>query len=227
MDTFSAVLWDMDGTLVDTEPYWMRAETALMHAHGLDWDDEHGLLMVGNDLLTSARILIDHGLPLPAEQIVEILLDGVIEQVREHVPFRPGARALLEELREAGVPCALVTMSYRRLAEAVVEACPAGSFAVLVTGDEVPAGKPDPAPYVLGAEALGLTPGECLALEDSIPGLTSAEAAGTVAVGIPHLVPLPELPGRTLVLSLSGLDLAGLRDLAARAREAQASDRRS
>ena len=180
-----------------------------------------------SDLLTSARILIDHGLPLPAEQIVEILLDGVIEQVREHVPFRPGARALLEELREAGVPCALVTMSYRRLAEAVVEACPAGSFAVLVTGDEVPAGKPDPAPYVLGAEALGLTPGECLALEDSIPGLTSAEAAGTVAVGIPHLVPLPELPGRTLVLSLSGLDLAGLRNLAARAREAQVSDRRS
>ena len=85
MDTFAAVLWDMDGTLVDTEPYWMRAETDLMHAHGLAWDEEKGLLMVGNDLLTSARILVDHGLPLPPEEIVEILLDAVIELSLIHI----------------------------------------------------------------------------------------------------------------------------------------------
>lgn len=218
MDTFAAVLWDMDGTLVDTEPYWMRAETALMHAHGLDWDEEKGLLMVGNDLLTSARILVDHGLPLPPEEIVEILLDAVIEQVGEHVPFRPGAAELLAELRAADIPCALVTMSYRRLAEAVVAACPPGSFRTLVTGDEVPAGKPDPAPYVLGAAALGLAPGECAALEDSIPGLTSAEAAGTLAIGVPHLVPIPEAPGRVLLPGLAGIGLAELREMTARMR---------
>ncbi|WP_345031026.1 HAD family phosphatase [Brevibacterium pityocampae] len=218
MDTFAAVLWDMDGTLVDTEPYWMRAETDLMHAHGLNWDEEKGLLMVGNDLLTSARILVDHGLPLPPEEIVEILLDAVIEQVAEHVPFRPGARELLDALHAADIPCALVTMSYRRLAEAVVAACPPGSFRALVTGDEVPAGKPDPAPYVLGAEALGLAPEDCVALEDSIPGLTSAEAAGTLALGVPHLVPIPEAPGRVLLPGLSGISPVELREIAGRMR---------
>lgn len=211
--SYAAVLWDMDGTLVDTEQYWMAAEGRLMAAHGLPWSHEQGMLMVGNELLVSAQIMREHGLELPAEAIVEHLLDAVIAQVRAHVPFRPGARELLADLAAAGVPCALVTMSYRRLAEAVVAACPPGSFAALIAGDEVPAGKPDPAPYVLGAHALGLEPGQCIALEDSVPGLASAEAAGTRAIGIPHLVPLQPAPGRILVPTLAGLDARGLEEL--------------
>ncbi|MGV2480446.1 UNVERIFIED_CONTAM: HAD family hydrolase, partial [Salmonella enterica subsp. enterica serovar Weltevreden] len=98
------------------------------------------------------------------------------------VPFRPGALELLEELREAGIPCVMVTMSYRSLAEAVIAACPPGSFAGLVAGDDVAAGKPDPEPYLAGAALLGGDPSECVALADSRPGLASAVAAGTVAV---------------------------------------------
>lgn len=210
MRHYAAVLWDMDGTLVDTEPYWVQAETELMHAHGLDWDEEKGMLMVGNELLTSANILIAHGLTLPAEEIVELLLDRVVELVRQHVPFRPGAKELLADLHANEVPCALVTMSYRRLAEAVVAACPEGAFAALITGDEVPAGKPDPAPYLIGAAQLGVPPEQCVAFEDSVPGLTSAEAAGTIAFGIPHLVPLPEKPGRRLVPTLEGTSAQSL-----------------
>src|SRR5699024_2783195 len=118
------------------------------------------------------------------------------------VPFRPGALELLADLRAAGIPCALVTMSYRRLAEAVVSACEPGTFAALITGDEVSHGKPHPEPYVAGADALGVAPEECVALEDSLPGLQSALAAGTLAVGIPHIVPLPDTDGAVFVESL-------------------------
>ncbi|SMY10865.1 HAD family hydrolase [Brevibacterium jeotgali] len=213
---FDAVLWDMDGTLVDTEPYWMKAEIELMGRYGLHWDETLGELMVGNTLLRSAEILGEHGLPLPPEQTVEILLDGVVARVREHVPFRPGALDLLADLRAHDVPCALVTMSYRRLAEAVVTACDPGTFTALITGDEVSAGKPDPEPYRAGAEAVGLPPSACAALEDSLPGLHSAVAAGTRAVGIPHIVPLPQLEGAVLVDSLAGMTTAGLSDLLSR-----------
>lgn len=204
MQNFSAALWDMDGTLVDTEPYWMDAETALMAEHGLPWTHELAMQMVGNDLRTSARILQDAGLPLGVDETVGNLVSSVRARIREHVPFVPGARELLEGLTAAGVPNVLVTMSYRSLAEAVLESLPTGTFAHLVTGDEVPVGKPDPAPYLLAAASLNLPPEECVAFEDSIPGITSAEAAGTRAIGIPNHVAIPEAPGRMLVDTLAG-----------------------
>lgn len=209
----AAVLWDMDGTLVDTEPYWIRAETELMNTHGIDWSDEQGLEFVGNDLLTSAAMMQDAGLDLPALEIVQRLITEVVAQIEEEVPFRPGALDLLAELRSEGIPCAMVTMSYRRLAEAVIATCPPGSFAGLIAGDEVSAGKPDPEPYLKGAALLGFDPGDCVALEDSKPGLASAEAAGTIAVGIPHLVALEPRPGRILWSSLDGRSVEDLRQL--------------
>ena len=95
----AAVLWDMDGTLVDTEPYWIATEFALAERHGATWSTEHALNLVGNDLLTSGRYIREHmGLELSPEEIVEELLDGVVARVREAVPWRPGARELLETL---------------------------------------------------------------------------------------------------------------------------------
>lgn len=212
----AAVLWDMDGTLVDTEPYWIRSETELMHAHGISWSEEQGLEFVGNDLRTSARMMQEAGLELPVPEIVETLIDSVIALIEEAVPFRPGALELLAALRAEDVPCVMVTMSYRRLAEAVIAACPAGSFAGLISGDEVDAGKPDPEPYLKGAALLGLDPAECVAIEDSKPGLASAEAAGTIAIGVPHLVELEDRPGRILWEGLHGRGLDDLRELTAR-----------
>ena len=119
----AAVLWDMDGTLVDTEPYWIAAEHAIVEEHGGTWSDEFAHQLVGNDLMVSAPV---HPRPLrrstwSPERIVDELLERVVAQVREHVPWRPGARELLDALRAAGVPSALVTMSWRSLADAVVE----------------------------------------------------------------------------------------------------------
>lgn len=207
----AAVLWDMDGTLVDTEPYWIAVEFELAERHGGTWSTEHALTLVGNDLLVSGRYIREHmGIELTAEEIVEELLDGVVAKVREEVPWRPGARELLADLGAAGVPSALVTMSYRRFVEPVLEALPVGSFAAVVTGDEVSHGKPHPAPYLLGAELLGVDPGDCVAIEDSSTGVASATAAGCRVVAVPHHVEVPKAPGHTQHDTLAGLDPAGL-----------------
>jgi HAD superfamily hydrolase (TIGR01509 family) len=210
----AAVLWDMDGTLVDTEPYWMASEVAVVHARGGMWTHDDGLALVGNPLRVSAECIRRHGgVDLPVDEVVERLLAHVVVRVGERPPWRPGARELLADLGRVGVPCALVTMSWTSLAEAVVSALPAGTFAAVVTGDEVTYGKPHPEPYLTAAARLGVDPAECVAVEDSPTGLLSAEAAGAVAVGVPHLVPLPTRPGRTLLSSLTGVTAADLGQL--------------
>ena len=207
----AAVLWDMDGTLVDTEPYWINAERELVEGAGGVWSDELAHQLVGNDLMVSARFILDNSpLEMDPVDVVEALLARVIDQVRGHVPWRPGARELLEALHANGVPCALVTMSWRSLAEAVVEALPAGWFTALVTGDEVTHGKPHPEPYLRGAEVLGVAPGACVALEDSPTGVRSATTAGVPTLAIPHIVAIPDLPGSVKVPTLVRLTPADL-----------------
>lgn len=205
-DLPGAVLWDMDGTLVDTEPYWIAEERRLVEAHGGVWTDEHAHQLVGNDLLVSAQYIIDHSpITLTPVQIVHELLVGVVRRIKEHIPWRPGARELLADLVAQGVPCALVTMSWRLLAEEFVASVPAGTFSVLVTGDEVAHGKPHPAPYQAAARALGVDLGQCIAIEDSPPGVASAVAAGVATIAVPHAVPVPAMAGAVQVPSLDGL----------------------
>jgi len=196
----------MDGTIVDTEPYWMATETEIAEAHGGTWTREQAMQMVGNDLLTSGRLMRDQvPLPYSAEEIVEMLLDGVVARVRESVPWRPGARELLVALGEAGVPCALVTMSYQRFVAPILEHLPAGTFAAVVTGDQVANGKPHPEPYLTAAAALGVPAEECVAVEDSPTGAASADAAGCRVVVVPNHVPMPLRPGWTKLDSLAGV----------------------
>jgi HAD superfamily hydrolase (TIGR01509 family) len=213
-----AVLWDMDGTLVDTEPYWINAEHEIVEAHGGRWSDEFAHELVGKDLMVSAQCIRDNSpITWEPERVIEELLIRVIAQVREHVPWRPGARELLESLREQGVPSALVTMSWRSFAEAVLDALPDGSFAVVVTGDEVERGKPHPEPYLRAADLLGVSPSDCVALEDSPTGVASAVAAGVPTVAIPHVVAVPEQPGAVQVSSLAGIGVTELAELGRRA----------
>lgn len=212
----AAVLWDMDGTLVDTEPYWLRAEHAVVADHGGTWSEEYAHQLVGNDLMVSAEFIRDHTpVVLEPVQIIEELLVRVVAQVRAHVPWRPGARELLEDLREAGVPCALVTMSWRSLADAVVGALPEGTFDAVITGDEVAHGKPHPEPYLAAARALGVPVGECVAIEDSPTGVRSAADAGVPTIAVPHVVAVPRVPGAVHVASLHGLRAADLVDVVA------------
>jgi HAD superfamily hydrolase (TIGR01509 family) len=197
----------MDGTIVDTEPSWVAAEYALATRYGGVWSDEDGLALVGSDLLASGRYIRERmGIDLAPEQIVEELLDAVIEQVEQVVPWRPGARELLASLRAAGVPCALVTMSYARFAAPIVAALPPGTFDAVITGDAVDRGKPHPEPYLAAARALDVLAGECLAIEDSDTGATSAAAAGCTVLVSPLPFGVPPGPGRIFVEDLAGLD---------------------
>jgi beta-phosphoglucomutase-like phosphatase (HAD superfamily)/spore germination protein YaaH len=212
----AAVLWDMDGTLVDTEPYWFEAERDLVESFGGTWPDEHAKAVVGFDLLDSAAYIQEHGhVPLDAHTIVERLLDGVVARLEQHIPWRPGACRLLADLNRAGVPCALVTMSWHRFVDPVVAALPPGSFVAVITGDEVPhgAGKPGPLPYQMGAEACGVDPVDCVAIEDSPTGVRSALAAGCRVLGVPNVRRLDRAPGLRRVESLRSItidDLAAL-----------------
>lgn len=211
----AAVLWDMDGTLVDTEPYWIAAEYALVEEHGGTWTDEDALALVGNALLTAAAYIRERGgVDLEPAEIVENLLARVIAGVHDHTPWQPGARELLGALREAGVPCALVTMSYASLAGAVVAQLPEGTFAAVITGDEVTHGKPHPEPYLLAAQQLGVDARACVAIEDSPTGVASAEAAGCITLAVPHVAQVEAAPGRTIIDSLTDVTVDRLRELA-------------
>ncbi len=214
MELPAAVLWDMDGTLVDTETYWIAAEYELAEACGGTWDQDRALQLVGHDLLDSARLIQEH-MPcaLPAEEIVDFLLDGVVRKVAEAVPWRPGARELLAALRAEGVPCGLVTMSYERFVAPILAHLPAGSFQAVVTGDQVARGKPHPEPYLTAARLLGHDPADCLAIEDSETGTRSAVAAGCTVLAVPHHVAVAPGERRILASSLDGMTVPALEAL--------------
>lgn len=211
MDLPAALLIDMDGTIVDSEPYWIASEHALVEEFGGTWSADDAHSVIGFDLLDAAVELRDRGgVDLEPPAIVERLLDSVIEKCAEELLWRPGARELLIDARDSGVPCVLVTMSWRRLADAVIAEAPEGVFVGSVTGDEVQAGKPAPDPYLAAAALLGVDPTDCMAIEDSPTGVGSALAAGCRTVAVPHVVDVEPQAGLTVVPTLTGLRLADL-----------------
>ncbi len=209
----AAVLWDMDGTLVDTEPYWIAAERALVESHGGEWPIERAHAVVGFDLNDTAAYMIEHGnLPLTPREVVDRLLDDVIAACRLDIPWRPGARELLADLNANGIPCALVTMSWRNFGEAVLAELPPHSFDISVFGDEVSPGKPHPAPYLRAAELLQVDPRMCIAIEDSPTGVASARAAGCKVIAVPNVKPLEAAEGVLIRETLVGLTAESLHD---------------
>lgn len=208
-----AVLWDMDGTLVDTEPQWMAAQKGLARAHGADWTDADARATVGKPMTVSAAALRRRGIDLPVDTIVDLLVDQVVDAITPTVPWLPGAERLLAELSAAGIACALVTMAYRPVAHRVAAAAPGQVFGAVVAGNDVDRGKPHPDPYLQAAAALGVDPHDCVAIEDSLNGTLSAEAAGLPVLVVPGIVPVPAAPGRHFTSSLTEVTTATLRDL--------------
>lgn len=211
-----AVLWDLDGTLVDSDPMWVAAERRCAERHGVAWSEDLSLMMTAAPLPVCARVLRGAGVDETDDAIIAGLVDDVTAMYAagEGIPWTPGAWDLLVSLRDAGIPSVLVTGSPRSLAERVVAAAPAGAFVGAVAGDdEGVAHKPDPAPYLAGARLARVDPRDCLVLEDSAGGACAGLAAGARVVGVDACArtPLPRDAGYPVVASLRELIGAGSR----------------
>lgn len=206
----AAVLWDMDGTLIDSEPYWIDAEMSLATRFGVPWTHEDAITLVGNPLDVSAQVLIGRGVKLTEAEVIDSMVTEVSARAASSMPWVPEAMALLDEVVAAGIPCALVTMSIGSLVDQFVEQ--AGDvFAAVVTGDQVASGKPSPEAYLLAARRLGVDPSQCVAIEDSPVGIRSAHASGAATIAVPRYGESPVLDGITVLSTLEGVFL---RDLA-------------
>lgn len=212
-----AVLFDMDGTLIDSEQYWLNAERGLVDEFGGEWTDAHGAALVGSSLDRSAEILIAAGVDLAPDVVIDRLSRAVKHQVAVSLPWRPGAAELIRSLHSEGIPMALVTMSYSMNAQDFSQRADQllgfSVFSTIVSGDDVRRGKPDPEPYLRAAERVGAPPGRCVAVEDSFPGVRSAIASGAATVGVPLFHDLREIAGLTIWDSLLGKTPADLGNL--------------
>lgn len=214
MQVLQAVLFDMDGLLVDSERLWYDTEAEVMAALGGTWGPQHQESLVGGSIdRTVAYMLSLTGPVATPGYVARRLLDGMTERLRANVPMMPGAKELLDEVREAGVPSALVSSTHRALMEYALDGIGRDRLTITVAGDEVEHTKPHPEPYLTAARLLNADPRRCVALEDSPNGTASATAAGCHVVAVPSVVPIPEAPGRTVVSSLLEVDLARLRSL--------------
>lgn len=217
MTRLDAVLFDMDGTLVETESLWHDAENATMAEFGQNWSDAEQLMALGGPFDKVARYMAEKA-SVPVSTISESLMANIHRLMRESpLPLQPGVRELHDEIVAAGLPVGLVTNSFRNLVELVLAATEL-RFDVIVTGDEVEHNKPHPAPYLAACAALGVVPTNVVVLEDSATGVASAIEAGCYVFGISHHGPIAAGPNVTEVAGLTGLRLTDLSEHLSRAR---------
>jgi HAD superfamily hydrolase (TIGR01509 family) len=214
--TLQAVLFDMDGTLLDSEKVWDVALDDLAESLGGQLSAYGRARMVGTPLGRSIAILHDDlGVDADAEASGAYLLSRAAELFARPLPWRPGARELLDAVAVAGVPVGLVTSTHRGLTMLALRTLGADRFAVVVCGDDAPATKPAPDPYLMAAGQLGVTPEHSVAIEDSPVGLRAARTAGCAVLVVPNDVAIEPEPGIEIRRTLEGVTVADLRALVA------------
>ncbi len=219
MPPFHAVLFDMDGTLVDTEPLWQRAEYAIMAEHGVTWTDADQAHCLGGSTDRVTRYMVDlvaatGSTPPDPQFLAARFLEVMLAQLRSQPPEpQPGVARMLREVRQSGVPTALVSSSSRPLMDAVLSAIGSEWFDVTVSADDVVRHKPDPLPYLQAAATLGVDAAWCFAIEDSPTGAASASAAGSFVLAVEHMAVIEPRPRRIVTGTLSGIGIHEMSDM--------------
>lgn len=202
-----AVVFDLDGVLVDSEPLWEQVRRQVVAEYGGRWTDDAQSRLMGMSTPEWARYLGDDlGVGLPPDDVAALVIERMGARYAERLPLIPGAVEAVRAMA-ARWPLGLASSSPQALIEAVLDAAALGdAFAVALSTEGVARGKPAPDIYLTVAERLGTNPARCAAVEDSSNGLRSAAAAGMRVIAIPH----PRYPPDPDALALAGLVLPGL-----------------
>lgn len=209
-----AIFWDMDGTLIDSEPYWHQAEFDIAAAHGGYWDLDLAWEGSGTPVPQVAQRMVEHGCQLPVEKIGRMMIESVARAEANRMPWIPGAREVLESLAQAGVPSVLVTTSPRHLAQGLVNQAPKGAFAGFICGDDNVEKKPSPEPYLAAAALVGIqgkaAMHNCVVMEDSMSGLRAGAASGAITVAQTGFIrtDTSDGPQHVSINSYDGIDAA-------------------
>jgi len=217
----AAVLLDFDGTLVDTEPFWMQGEVDLLTPMGVPWTLPEASVLSGTSKENSIDVLFAqmaaHGVDtssIDPEVFYEQLFQKVIDAIElQGAPWLPGVVELLADLKANNIPCGIVSSSPASVLDAGLKQFPPGVISVVVDGQMVSGAKPEPDAYLLAAQLLGVAPSDCIVLEDTLSGTTAGLAAGAVVIAIPREAGLADVPGQVILDSLEGVDVARLRQI--------------
>lgn len=203
----AAVLFDMDGILVDSEPVWYDVEDALVERLGGVWSKDHQAKCIGGTVDATCRYILElTGSDVTADELQDELLTSMASRFSGALGVHDGALELVDAVRDRGSRTALVSSSFRVLVDAALQWLGPDRFDVVVTGDEVGRGKPHPEPYLTACAALGVDPGTTVVIEDALSGVTSAEAAGCYVVAVPSVAPIPATSRRPVVATLREID---------------------
>ena len=207
----SAILFDMDGTLIDSEPLWLKAEIEVMAEVGCHWDEQDQINCLGGPAERTESYMQERSQNIkPYGYFINRLHEVMRARITNELDLIPNALSLLKECKDAGIKTALVTASSRDLMTIVLKRFPPGTFDVVVSGDDVEKSKPDPAPYLLAAKQLSVDILKCLVLEDSLTGVQSGLSSGAKVIGIPHLVQMSEHPNLRVISSLDEITLSDI-----------------
>jgi len=218
--SFQGVLFDMDGTLIDSEPLWHRHEAELMASFDYTWTDEDQQYCLGGPLSKVGQYMYDKvGKRETPTYFTDALIRRVENDLRNGVLFMPGALELAELVHSAGIPIALVSASPRNLMDAALDGVSLASrfgpelFALSISANDVTKTKPHPEGYTKAARELGIDISQTLILEDSMTGIHSATASGGRTIAIPHYIEVAEASNLRVIPSLENLTLSDLQGL--------------